>query len=384
MVILLSMRITTHLITAVLLLFSLGLTASCKNKALTKTTFPHLADIKLPPGFSISIFADSVDNARSLARGTNGTIFVGNRSGDKVFALVDKDGDGYAEQHYTIAKDMNTPNGVAFKDGALYVAEIDKIWRFNNIESNLANPPKPVLVFDDLPSDKHHGWKYIAFGPDGLLYIPVGAPCNICNDAAKDPRYASITRLSPDGKLEVYAHGIRNSVGFDWHPDTKELWFTENGRDQMGDNIPNDELNHAPKAGMHFGYPFCHAGTVLDPEFGKGRSCDEFTKPVALLAPHTATLGMKFYTGSMFPASWKNTVFIAEHGSWNRTEPIGYRITTAKMTDTGAVYETFADGWLKDGKAWGRPVDVLQLPDGSMLVSDDFANVVYRIAYKKP
>ncbi len=356
--------------------------SACKNKALSRTEDPRLQDIHLPPGFHISIFADNVENARSLALGAKGTVFVGNRSGDKVFALIDENSDGIADKKYTIASGLNMPNGVAFKEGALYVAEVSKVWRYDNIESNLQNPPKPVLIKSDFPTDKHHGWKYIAFGPDGKLYVPVGAPCNICNDAEKDPRYASITRMNPDGSnFEVFAHGIRNSVGFDWHPDTKELWFTENGRDEMGDDIPADELNHAPKKGMHFGYPFCHQGDILDPEFGKGKSCDSFTAPIVKLAPHTAALGMKFYTGSMFPAAYKNTIFIAEHGSWNRSTPIGYRVTTVQMENGKPVYKTFAEGWLKNGKAWGRPVALLQLPDGSLLLSDDFANVVYRITY---
>lgn len=359
--------------------------SACKNKALHKVEDPRLADIKLPAGFHISIFADNVDNARSLAMGDKGTIFVGNRQGDKVYALVDKDADGVADERYTIASGMNMPNGVAFRQGALYVAEVNKIWRFDNIEANLAHPPKPVLVSDNFPGDAHHGWKYIAFGPDNKLYVPVGAPCNICDDNEKDPRYASITRMNADGSgFEVYAHGIRNTVGFTWHPDTKALWFTENGRDQMGDDIPGDELNTAPQANMHFGYPYCHAGTIKDPEYGYKHACSEFIPPVTVLAPHTAALGVKFYTGSMFPAEYKNRVIIAEHGSWNRSEPIGYRLTMVKLDgDKSVSYEPFAEGWLKNGKAWGRPVDVLQLKDGSLLVSDDFANVIYRITYSQ-
>lgn len=372
-----------HLLILSALSFSL-LSATCKNKALDKTDDPRLQDIKLPPGFSISIYAE-VNNARSLALGDNGTVFVGNRQGDKVYALVDADKDGKAEKQYVLASGMNMPNGVAFRNGSLYIAELSKVWRLDNIEANLATPPKPVLVSDSFPTDKHHGWKYIAFGPDDKLYVPVGAPCNICNDNERDKRYSSITRMNADGTgFEVYAHGIRNTVGFAWHPQTKELWFTENGRDKMGDNIPPDELNYAPKKDMHFGYPYCHAGDTPDPEFGKGHNCNEFTPPVAKLAPHTAALGMKFYTGNMFPAEYQNQVFIAEHGSWNRTEPIGYRVMLVRLNGNQSTsYEEFASGWLKNGKAWGRPVDVLQLKDGSLLVSDDFANVVYRIAYKK-
>ncbi len=365
------------------LLLAIAPMASCKNKALRKTEDPRLKDIRLPAGFQISLFATDVDNARSMARGDQGTIFVGNRSGDKVYALVDRDGDGYSDEKYTLLSGKKMPNGVAFHQGALYVAEIDKIWRLDGIESRLKDPPQPVLVYDSLPDKRHHGWKYIAFGPDGKLYVPIGAPCNICNDAERDSRFASISRMNADGSgFEVFASGIRNSVGFDWHPQTKQLWFTENGGDEMGDNVPADELNTAPAAGMHFGYPYCHEGGILDPEFGKGKSCASYTPPVAKLAPHTAALGMKFYTGNMFPASYTNTVFIAEHGSWNRTAPIGYRIMTVRTGGDGkAVYAPFAEGWLKDGKAWGRPVDVLQQPDGSLLVSDDFANCIYRITY---
>ncbi len=365
-----------------LLLLCLAPIAACKNKALKKVDDPRLQDIRLPKGFHISIWAKDVDNARSLAMGDKGTIFVGNKDGDKVYALADRDGDGQAEAKYTLMSGKNMPNGVAFHNGALYVAEVDKIWRLDNIEANLNAPPQPVLVFDKLPDHKHHGWKYIAFGRDGKLYVPIGAPCNNCDSNEHDPRFASITRMNADGSgFEVYAHGIRNSVGFDWHPQTKELWFTENGRDELGDNIPPDELNHAPKAGMNFGYPYCHAGYISDPEYGSRHACSEFTPPVAKLAPHTAALGMKFYTGKMFPAAYTNTIFIAEHGSWNRTEPIGYRLTTVRMDGDSARYEPFAEGWLKGGKAWGRPVDVLQLKDGSLLVSDDFANCIYRITY---
>jgi len=364
-----------------LLLFVSGF--SC-NSALVKVRDPRLDKIKLPQGFSISIYA-KVDNARSMALGDKGTVFVGNRKGDKVYALIDKDKNGEAETKYVLASNLNTPNGVAFRNGSLYIAEIDKIWRMDNIEDHLADPPAPVLVTDQYPSDGHHGWKYIAFGPDGKLYVPVGAPCNICNDNERDPRYASITRINADGSgQEVYAHGIRNTVGFDWHPQTGELWFTENGRDWMGDNSPPDELNHADRKDMHFGYPYCHSDDTKDPEFGTGKDCSQYVKPAVKLAPHTAALGMKFYTGTQFPQEYRNQIFIAEHGSWNRSEPIGYRVMLVRLEgNTVKSYEVFAEGWLENGKAWGRPVDILQLPDGSLLVSDDHANVVYRIAYHK-
>ncbi len=354
-----------------------------KNKALEEKDDPQLSKLKVPDGFKISFFAKDVDNARSLAIGDNGTVFVGNRKGKSVYALVDADKDGVAEKKYTIVKDLNTPNGVAFHNGSLYIAQISKIWRIDNIESTLENPGKPVLVNDSLPTEEHHGWKYIAFGPDGKLYVPVGAPCNICNDNEKDKRFSSIMRMNPDGsELEVYAHGVRNSVGLTWNPETKELWFTENGRDMLGDDIPPDELNIAAKKDENFGYPYCHAGEILDPEFGKGKNCADYKAPAFKLTPHGASLGLKFNTGSMFPAKYRNQVFIAEHGSWNRSKPIGYRIMMANVQDGKVTsYEPFIDGWLTNGEAWGRPVDVLFLKDGSMLVSDDHANAVYRVSY---
>lgn len=361
------------------------ITVSCepKNKALEEKDDPQLSKLKLPEGFRVSFFAKDVDNARSLAIGDNGTVFVGNRKAKNVYALVDADNDGVAEKKYTIAKGMNTPNGVAFHNGSLYIAEISKIWRIDNIESKLENPGQPVLVSDSFPTAEPHGWKYIAFGPDGKLYVPVGAPCNICTDNEKDKRFSSIMRMNPDGsELEVYAHGVRNSVGFTWHPESKDLWFTENGRDMLGDNIPADELNIATKKDEHFGYPYCHAGDLLDPDYGKGKNCADYKAPAAKLSPHGAALGIKFNTGGMFPEKYKNQVFIAEHGSWNRSQPIGYRIMVATL-ENGAVksYEPFIDGWLNNGEAWGRPVDVLFLKDGSMLVSDDHANAVYRVSY---
>jgi glucose/arabinose dehydrogenase len=345
-----------------------------------------LNNIKLPPGFHISLYAGNVENARSMALGTNGTVFVGTRDGDEVYALLDEKGDATSIKKYVILKGYKTPNGVAFHNKALYVAQVDKIWRLDDIESHLGNPPKPVLVFDKLPHDAHHGWKYIAFGPDNKLYIPVGAPCNVCEDSERDPRYASITRINPDGTgFEIYASGVRNTVGFDWNPSTKELWFTDNGRDMMGDNMPPDELNKAPHKGMNFGFPYCHGDNISDPQYGKKHPCSDFVKPVVNLHAHVASLGMKFYKGNMFPAEYKNQIFIAEHGSWNSSVKVGYRVVVARIKADGTgTEEPFATGFLKDGKPWGRPVDVLELRDGSLLVSDDFAGAIYRITYSKP
>jgi|GEM_PF-43503 len=342
-----------------------------------------LEKIQLPPGFQIDIFASGVKGARSMALGPRGVLFVGTRDEGKVYAILDRNGDQKADEIVTIAMGLNMPNGVAYRDGSLYVAEISRILRFDNIADRLYNPPKPVLVNKAFPKDRSHGWKYIAFGPDGLLYVPVGAPCNVCEK--KDGRYASIMRMKPDGKgLEIFASGVRNTVGFDWHPETKELWFTDNGRDWMGDDRPPDELNHAPQKGMHFGFPYCH-GDIHDSSYGKNRDCSQFTSPTIKLGPHVAALGIKFYTGEMFPAEYRNRIFIAEHGSWNRTRPIGYRITLVSLDKSRAVsYETFAEGWLEGMTAWGRPVDVLVMPDGALLVSDDRAGAIYRIHYRKP
>ena len=341
-----------------------------------------LERIKLPPGFEITVFAEGVKDARSMALGEKGTLFVATRTAGNVYAI--KHDGRKATQVIVIAKGLNMPNGVAVKDGALYVAEVDKVWRYDAIESSLPKAPQPHLVYGKYPTERHHGWKFIRFGPDGWLYVPVGAPCNICE---REAPYASMTRLKPDGSaMEVFARGIRNSVGFDWDPVTKELWFTDNGRDMMGDDVPPDELNHAPKPGMHFGYPYCHGGDIPDPEFGVKHSCSEFTPPAQKFGAHVASLGMRFYTGSMFPAEYHHRIFIAEHGSWNRSRKSGYRVMQAKVEGGKVVdYRVFADGFLdaESDSAWGRPVDVQVMPDGALLVSDDHANAIYRIAYKK-
>ncbi len=350
-----------------------------------------LEKIVLPEGFEINIYADDVENARSMAISPLGTIFVGNRNEDNVFALKDTDGDNVIDKKYLITNKLkNMPNGVAFHDGDLYVAEVNKIWKFENIEENLSYADKfdeyleePILISDDFPSDRHHGWKYISFGPDGKLYVPVGAPCNICE--SRDEIYASITRMNPDGSnREIYVKGVRNTVGFTWHPETKQLWFTDNGRDMLGDNIPPCELNKVTGKDQHFGYPYCHGDDIGDPEFGGEYSCSDFVMPVQNLGPHVAPLGLKFYTGKMFPDEYKGDIFIAEHGSWNRSKKIGYRISRVKIENNKSVgYETFIYGWLDDEEqeAWGRPVDILILEDGSMLISDDKANAIYRVTY---
>lgn len=345
-----------------------------------------LDKLQMPKGFSIAVFADSVVNARSLCYSPDGTLFVSTRSEGNVYALKDTDGDNVADKRYTLLSKANMPNGVAFKDGTLFIAEVNRILKIENIEANLENPGTPIVVYDKYPVETHHGWKYIAFGPDGKLYVPVGAPCNICESA--NPVYASITRLNTDGTgMEMVHSGIRNSVGFDWHPVTKELYFTDNGRDLMGDDVPECELNRATKDKMHFGYPYCHQGDVADPEFGKTRKCEEFTPPVAKMGPHTAPLGMTFYTGNLFPDEYKNNIFIARHGSWNRSKKSGYDIMRITLNADGSVSSStpFITGWLNAATddVWGRPVDLEVLPDGSVLISDDYADVIYRLSYKQ-
>jgi glucose/arabinose dehydrogenase len=346
-----------------------------------------LQEIKLPPGFAIEVYSDQVPNARQMALSPRGILYVGSMREGKVHAVVDENKDGHADKVHVIAKGLKMPSGVAFRDGALYVADINRVLRWDGIDARIANPPAPTVVSEAFPSDRHHGWKFIAFGPDGLLYVPVGAPCNICE--GEKPIYATITRMKVgvDGKgsaPEVFASGIRNSVGFDWHPQTHELWLTDNGRDELGNDIPPDELDRAPQPGLHFGFPYCHGGDIADPEFGEKQGCDKFVKPAIKLGPHVAAIGMRFYTGTMFPAAYRNQAFIAEHGSWNRDQPIGYRVTLVKVDGNRAhSYETFAEGWLrKGGKAWGRPADVLVMPDGALLVSDDEAGAIYRISYR--
>ena len=345
---------------------------------------PALERIKLPPGFEISLFAANVRDARSMALGDKGTLFVSTRTAGNVYAIR-HDGKKPSEV-ITIASGLNMPNGIAVKDGALYVLEVSRVLRYDAIESNLPSPPKPAVVYDKFPTERHHGWKFARFGPDGWLYTQVGAPCNICDRG--DP-YAAIVRLKPDGSaMEIFARGVRNSVGFDWDPATKELWFTDNGRDMLGDDLPADELDRVTRMGEHFGYPFCHQGDSPDPEFGSQRACSEFTAPAAKLGAHVAALGMRFYGGTQFPAAYRGSIFIAEHGSWNRSRKVGYQVVRVAVDGQGraGTPEPFLQGFLQvdaTGRetVWGRPADVLPLPDGSLLVSDDLAGAIYRIRY---
>jgi glucose/arabinose dehydrogenase len=341
---------------------------------------PMLDDITLPDGFSIEIFADDVPDARSMVEGDQGTIFVSTRSDGRVFAVRPRS-DGTTSV-VTVAEDLRTPNGIEFLDGDLYVAETTRLIRFSDIESRLDDVPEFEVLDDSFPAERHHGWRYMQFGPDGKLYMSIGAPCNVCDREG----FGIIQRMDPDGSnKETFASGVRNSVGLEFHPVTGELWFTDNGRDMLGDDTPPGELNYAPVPGLHFGFPFCHGGDVPDPEFGDQHDCGEFRKPAQKLGPHVAPLGLEVYDGTMFPDEYRGSIFIAEHGSWNRSKKIGYRISRVTLDgNTATGYKVFASGWLQGEKVSGRPVDLLVLDDGSLLVSDDHAGRIYRIKYTLP
>jgi len=336
---------------------------------------PHL---KLPKGFKIEVYASGIPNARSLRIGDKGTVFASNRLLDKVYAIVDRNG---KREVKVIASGMDRPNGLAFHKGTLYIAEGTRISKLENIEDNLDNPGKPVVIYSDFLNSQSHGWKFMGLGPDNMLYVNVGAPCNICEPPAGT---GQLRRISLDGKIgEPVVRGVRNSVGFDWHPVSKELWFTDNGRDWLSEDLPEDELNRVTRNGLHFGFPYCHQGNFTDREMGWGKSCDEFEKPAALIGPHAGALGMRFYTGKMFPAKYHNAIFIARHGSWNRTKKIGGDVIVAYLNKDGSVksQEVFLTGFLVNNAYIGRPVDVHVMKDGSMLVSDDHAGAVYRVTY---
>ena len=366
-------------------LVAAGLVVGCFFRGALTGVLPSAAagpgDIELPAGFRIDVFADNVPNARQMAAGPDGIVFVGSRAEGKVYAVVDRDGDHRADQVHVLARNLNMPSGIAYRDGALYVAAVNRVLRFRDVARTLAGPQAPEVVSDAFPADTHHGWKFIAFGPDGKLYVPVGAPCNVCESPG--PLHATITRLDPaGGRPEVVARGVRNTVGFDFHPQTGELWFTDNGRDWLGDDQPPDELNRLSRPGEHFGFPHCHGEGLRDPEHNAGRDCGQFTPPARSLGPHVAALGMRFYTGRMFPEEYRGGIFIAEHGSWNRSQPVGYRVAFVRIEAGRATsYRPFASGWLKGSTVSGRPADVLVMADGALLVSDDKAGRIYRISY---
>jgi glucose/arabinose dehydrogenase len=339
------------------------------------------AKLKVPAGFNIEVYAAGMANARSLAEGDKGTVFVGSRLVGNVYAVANKDGKRSVK---VLASGLHRPNGVAFRNGTLYIAELSKVSKIDKVEDSLDSPPKLTMIYDNLPKDEAHGWKFIAIGPDNKLYVPVGQPGN---NVLHDDAHGQIRRMNLDGTdVEVVARGVRNTVGFDWNPETKQLYFTDNGRDWMSEDVPQDELNRVTKVGEHFGAPYCLQGNISDPEFGWGHSCSEFTPPVGLMGPHSASLGMRFYTGSMFPKSYKNAIIVARHGSWNRSKKVGGDVVVVKLNKDGTVksMEPLITGFLEDNKYIGRPVDVMQMKDGSLLVSDDWNGAVYRVTYGKP
>ena len=341
-----------------------------------------VAKLKVPPGFKVELFAAGVANARSMTVGDKGTVFVGSRLVGNVYAIRTKDGKAEVK---VIARGLQRPNGVAFHKGALYVSEISKISRIDKAEDNLDKPATLKVINDKFPTDEPHGWKFIAIGPDNKLYVPVGSPGNILMPDFQT--HGHIRRMNLDGSgMEIVAQGIRNSVGFDWNPVNKDLYFTDNGRDWVSEDTPEDELNHVSATGKkHFGFPFCHQGNLRDPEFGWGVNCADYEPPVGLLGAHGAALGMRFYTGAMFPAEYKNAIFIVRHGAWNRTDKIGGDIVVAHLNPDGSMksYEPFLTGCLEDNKYLCRPVDVQMMKDGSLLLSDDLNGAIYRISYAK-
>jgi glucose/arabinose dehydrogenase len=337
-----------------------------------------LDQLKVPKGFNLELYASGMPNARSLALGSKGTVFVGSRLQDKVYAITNKNGKHEAK---VLVSGLYRPNGVAFKDGTLYIAELSQISKIDNVEDKLDSSPKPVVIYNDLPKDEAHGWKFLAIGPDNKLYVEVGQPGN---NVLHDKDHGQLRRLNLDGSgAEVIAFGVRHSVGFDWNPTTKELYFSDNGRDWISEDVPEDKLNRLTKVGQDFGAPYCYQGNIPDPEFGWGHSCSEFVPPILLTGPHSAGLGLRFYTGSMFPAKYKNAIFLARHGSWNRTKKFGGDILVVYLNKDGTVKssEVFLTGFLQNNNYIGRPVDVMNMPDGSMLISDDWNGAVYRLTY---
>lgn len=346
------------------------------------STPKELSHIELPAGFAIEYYMRDVANARAMTRATGGTIFVGTRNNDKVYALLDTQNDGRPDSLMIVAEDLFMPNGVAMRGNDLYVAEVNRIIKFPNIEASLPGIPKMEVVYDQFPSEKHHGWKYIDFEPGGeRLFVPVGAPCNICE--SEDSIFATITSMKYDGTdLRIEAHGVRNSVGFDWHPETGGFYFTDNGRDWMGDDLPPCELNYLRETGQHFGYPYCHGDTIPDPDLAD-LPCNRYQSPIQELTAHVAPLGVLIHSGKSLPEKYRGQAFIAEHGSWNRSKRSGYQVSLVELDKDGSAksYQAFASGWEIGEKVSGRPVALLEMPDGSILVSDDYSDCIYRIYY---
>ena len=340
-----------------------------------------VAKIKVPPGFKVEVWASGLLDARGLRQGDKGTVFVSSLFvAGKIYAVTDKGG---KREVKTIAEKLFLPNGIEFYKGSLYVATPKDITRYDNIEANLDNPPKPVMIYDKLPGDVPHGWKFIKIGPDGKLYVPIGAPCNIC-EPDRD-KYTRIIRMNLDGSgVETVVKGMRNSVGFDWDPRTKDLWFGDNQRDWLAEDMPLDEVNHVTKVGQDFGYPYCHSGMMVDPQFGWGKDCKNYVKPVLLIGAHAAPLGMRFYTGKMFPAKYQNAIFLTRHGPWNKTEKYAADVVAIFIDAKGnAKMEPFLTGLVENNQYLGRPADVMVMKDGSLLVSDDHNGAIYRVSYGK-
>ena len=363
-----------------------GNPAAAKLAPIAPPPIPAAADklpnakLKLPPGFNIEVYASGIANTRSLRVGDKGTVFVGTRLGNKVTAIVKKDG---KTEIKTVAEGLYRPNGLAIHKGTLYIAELSQISKIENIENVLNNPPKPTVIYKDLPKDEAHGWKFIAVGPDDKLYLEVGQPGN---NVLNSDAHGQIRRINLDGSgAEVVARGVRHSVGFDWNPVNKQLYFSDNSRDWLSEDVPEDELNRVTKVGQHFGAPYCYQGNFPDPEFGWGHSCKEFEPPVMLTGPHSAGLGMRFYTGKMFPAKYKNAIFLARHGSWNRSVKFGGDVIAIFLNKDGTVKssEPFITGFIENNNYIGRPVDMEIMADGSMLLSDDWNGAIYRISYGK-
>jgi len=373
--------------------FELGPTSSRPLVALagvlatfTVLAAPPIDKLRVPAGFRVELVTDAVANARQMALGRHdgaqSIVYVGSAGAGKVYA-VQIGAPGARPTVHTIATGLSVPSGVAYRDGALFVGALERVLRFDGIDDRLTSPPAPKVVSDRFPGETHHGRRFLAFGPDGKLYVAVGAPCNVC---LPDDRHGVIQQMSVDGggEIETVARGVRNSVGFDWSPLDHTLWFTDNGRDNLGDDLPADELDHVTRVGEHFGFPFCHQGDSPDPEFGARRPCSEFTPPAAKLGAHVAALGMRFYRGTQFPPAYRGNIFIAEHGSWNRSSKVGYQVVRVAVDAQGhaGAPEPFLTGFLEGQSAWGRPADVLELPDGSLLVSDDSAGAIYRVRYQ--
>jgi len=341
-----------------------------------------IANFRLPPGFKAEVWATGVVGGRAMVRGESGKIYMGTRGIGRVYEVTDN---GSTRSSRVVVDKLTQPAGVAMRGGALYVFAIDKVLRFDGIESSPGAQPVDMTAAFHLPKEQHHNWKYIAFGPDGKLYVPFGAPCNICEPPAE---YAQIRRYNADGSgMEVIARGVRNTQGFTWHPVTGEMWFTDHGRDWMGDDTPEDELNRMQRTGLNFGFPYCHAGAVPDKDIRIANPCAGVTLPVQTMGPHAAAMGVHFYTGNMFPAEYRNTLFVARKGSWNRTQKLGYDVVTVRTDASGnsTGITPFMTGFLDAGTQAisGRPTYFLQLPDGSLLLSDEQLGAIYRISYAR-